>query len=252
MFKTALIAALAALVCAASLPAFAAMLKFVDKDGKAHFVDEYEKVPSEYREQLKGQIVIEDEAAPKKASRPPEWLPSPNAAVDDAQRQPAAAISMENISQAAASTATPLAQQATAARDGLLDKLAGFTENSTTGLIVKILAAIIILAVFLSIAARIFSDLKGKKLGVLILISITLGVLFYLTNTHLKKMDATFKTVKGQIREIEKKMSGRNAAAESALKEMQRMEAVQGNAAAHHAAQEALGRDEAAPRAVQP
>lgn len=252
MLKTALIAAMAVLICAASTPAFAAMLKYVDKAGQSHFVDEYEKVPPEYRDQLKGQIEIEDDTADKNPSRPvakPRWLPSPDAA------QPQS-IPIENINPAAPSPSPPAALAALpAVKDtGLLDKVAEFTENSSTGLVVKILAAIIILAVFLTIGVRIFSDLKGKKLGVLILISITLGVLFYLTNTYLKKMDATFKTVKGQIREIEKKMTGRNAAAESALKDMQLMEAqaIQGNAAAAQAAQEELMREQTRPPAEQP
>ncbi len=260
MFKTALIAALTAFICLASPSAYAAMLKYVDKDGEKHFVDEYEKAPPEYRDQLKGQIVIEDESAPKKAGRPPAWLPSPDrpepVAAPEAQQPQSSTAGGQPGSSGLIQPNQLIKFNQSVKKDegGFLNRLADFTENSTTGFIVKILAAATLLIIFLGIGARIRSDLKGKKLGALILISITLGVLFYLANSHLRKVDAIFKDAKKQIGEIEKKLAGRNAESDKILKEMQKMDgqALQENIAAHQAAQQELMREQTQPPAGQP
>jgi len=224
------------------------MLKYVDKDGGKHFVDDYEKVPPEYRSQLKGQIIIEEEPARKK-SRPPEWQPSPDAQTAVAAPAESGAASPAAQPEANPMPSAPLERTGEKKGNGFLNKLADFTENSTIGFIVKILSAITMLIVFLGIVARIRSNLKGKKLGVLILISITLGVLFYLANSHLRKIDASFKALKNQVGEIEKKLAGRNAQSDKIMKEMQvEGQGLQENIAAHHAAQQELTRQNASPQ----
>lgn len=171
------IAFIIAAVCAFNVaPAYAAIYRFIDKDGTEHITNDFQQIPKEYQEQFI------DKSEPKK---------------------PNEVITAEKELKEAVAAAKAIESQT------IMEKATALIKRNNARLPLQIIAAIAaIIAIFYG-GSYVGVYLGNKKLATLICLALAAFVLIYLVSVNLQHVADDYQDIMGKVNKLETKLNER-------------------------------------------
>lgn len=172
---------------------FADVYKYVDKNGTVCFTDSIQAVPKDYRK--KAEIVS---VQPKK---------------EKGQQSEAAIQTTENKGPRATVLSTEKEEEA---KENIKEAIKGFVSNR----LFKLIAGLIGFLFIFIIIGKASNFLGHKRVGSILRIALTLLVLLYLFNSHLKEVVNVFAMLKEEVLGVKKQAEERNKETDKIINEL--------------------------------
>lgn len=174
---------------------FAAIYKYVDKNGAVCFTDSIQGVPEEYR----GKAIIISGQSGKGNREPSEIQPVENKETDSA-----------------GDSTTEKKEETAKIKEKIMEAVKGFISSR----LFKLFAGIIGFIFLFVIIGKVSSSLGYSKIGSILRIALTLFVLLYVFNSHLKEVVNAFSTLKEEVLGVKKQAEERNEKVNETINEL--------------------------------